>query len=160
MKDKRAYKDDCALSLPHEFVSDRLFSGLGRKRDRNLYVICIYVYTYIIIYIYIHLYMYMYMCVCMYMYNTCVYIYIYIYMYTYVVAWLRTNGINTNGASAKVMSFDRLGKKVHIYIYIYIYIYITHTCMHLYMYTYMPWHFWEAKSMLTGLPRKSPCKQT
>ena len=26
--------------------------------------------------------------------------------------WLRTNGVNTNGAGAKVMSFDRLGKKV------------------------------------------------
>ena len=28
------------------------------------------------------------------------------------VAWLRTNGVNTNGAAAKVMNFDRLGKKV------------------------------------------------
>ena len=26
--------------------------------------------------------------------------------------WLRTNGVNTNGAAAKVMSFDRLGEKV------------------------------------------------
>ena len=26
--------------------------------------------------------------------------------------WLRTNGVNTNGAAAKVMTFDRLGKKV------------------------------------------------
>ena len=26
--------------------------------------------------------------------------------------WLRTNGVNTNGATAKVMNFDRLGKKV------------------------------------------------
>ena len=26
--------------------------------------------------------------------------------------WLRTNGVNTNGAAAKVMDFDRLGKKV------------------------------------------------
>ena len=26
--------------------------------------------------------------------------------------WLRTNGINTNGAAAEVMNFDRLGKKV------------------------------------------------
>ena len=25
--------------------------------------------------------------------------------------WLRTNGVNTNGAAAKVMSFDRLGNK-------------------------------------------------
>ena len=28
-------------------------------------------------------------------------------------AWLRTNGVNTNGAAAKVMNFDRLGEKVH-----------------------------------------------
>ena len=27
--------------------------------------------------------------------------------------WLRTNGVNTHGAAAKVMNFDRLGKKVH-----------------------------------------------
>ena len=26
--------------------------------------------------------------------------------------WLRTIGVNTNGAAAKVMNFDRLGKKV------------------------------------------------
>ena len=26
--------------------------------------------------------------------------------------WLRTNGVNTSGAAAKVMNFDRLGKKV------------------------------------------------
>ena len=25
--------------------------------------------------------------------------------------WLRTNDVNTNGAAAKVMNFDRLGKK-------------------------------------------------
>ena len=28
------------------------------------------------------------------------------------VLWLRTNGVNTNGAAAKVMYFDGLGKKV------------------------------------------------
>ena len=28
------------------------------------------------------------------------------------VPGLRTNGVNTNGAAAKVMNFDRLGKKV------------------------------------------------
>ena len=27
------------------------------------------------------------------------------------LAWLRTNGVNTNGVAPKVMSFDRLGKK-------------------------------------------------
>ena len=35
----------------------------------------------------------------------CVYIYIYI-------TWLRTNGVNANGAAAKVTNFDRLVKKV------------------------------------------------
>ena len=29
-----------------------------------------------------------------------------------VVPWLRTNGVGTNGAAAKVMNSDRLGKKV------------------------------------------------
>ena len=29
------------------------------------------------------------------------------------IGWLRTNGVNTNGAAAKAMNFDRLGKKVH-----------------------------------------------
>ena len=29
-----------------------------------------------------------------------------------VAFWLRTNGFNTNGAVAKVLNFDRLGKKV------------------------------------------------
>ena len=28
------------------------------------------------------------------------------------MSWLRTNGVNTNGAAAKGMSFNRLGKKV------------------------------------------------
>ena len=28
------------------------------------------------------------------------------------VIWLRTNGVNTNGAAAKVIDFDRLGEKV------------------------------------------------
>ena len=27
--------------------------------------------------------------------------------------WLRTNGVRTNGAAAKVRNFDRWGKKVH-----------------------------------------------
>ena len=30
------------------------------------------------------------------------------------VFWLRTNGVDTNGAAAKVMDFDRLGKKVYL----------------------------------------------
>ena len=48
--------------------------------------------------------------------------------------WLRTNGVNTNGTAAKVMNFDRLGKKG------------------------TPWHFWEDKSRLTGVPKKSLCQ--
>ena len=28
------------------------------------------------------------------------------------LGWLRTNGVNTNGAAAKVMNFDRLGEQV------------------------------------------------
>ena len=40
-------------------------------------------------------------------------------------------GFNTNGAAAKVMTFDRLGEKGT-------------RC-----------HFWEYKSRLTGVPRKS-----
>ena len=40
--------------------------------------------------------------------------------------WLRTNGVNTNGAAAKVMNFKRLGK------------------------TGTPWHFWINTSRLTG----------
>ena len=39
-------------------------------------------------------------------------IYIYIHIYTYIYVRLRTNGVNTNGAAAKVTHFDRLGKKV------------------------------------------------
>ena len=31
-----------------------------------------------------------------------------------VTIWLRTNGVDTTGAAAKVMSFDRLGKKVRL----------------------------------------------
>ena len=65
--------------------------------------------------------------------------------------WLRTHGVNTNGADKldeiyqinvggkrdfEVMSFDRLGEKD------------------------TPWHFWEDKSRLTGVPKKSLCQQT
>ena len=28
------------------------------------------------------------------------------------ISWLRTNGVNTNGVAAKVINFDRLGKKL------------------------------------------------
>ena len=37
---------------------------------------------------------------------------IYICIYIYIYVWLRTNGINTNGAAAKVINFDGLGKMV------------------------------------------------
>ena len=29
-----------------------------------------------------------------------------------IIIWLRTNGVNTNGAAARVMNVDRFGKKV------------------------------------------------
>ena len=32
--------------------------------------------------------------------------------YRPIVDWLWTNGVNTNGAAAKVVNVDRLGKKV------------------------------------------------
>ena len=44
------------------------------------------------------------------MWQLCMYIYIYIYIHVY--NWLRTNRVNTNGAVAKVMNFDRLGKEL------------------------------------------------
>ena len=44
---------------------------------------------------------------------------------------LRTDGVRTNGAAAKVMNFERWGKRG------------------------TPWHFWEDKSSLTGVPKKS-----
>ena len=44
------------------------------------------------------------------------------------------NGVKTNGAAAKVIIVDRLWKKV-----------------------LTPWHFWEDKSRLTGVPKKSLC---
>ena len=73
-----------------------------------MYVICIFLSlslsTYLSIYIYIYMYIYIYIC-----------IYIYIYaLYDRLAcasSWLRTNGVNTNGASAKVMNFVRLGEK-------------------------------------------------
>ena len=34
------------------------------------------------------------------------------YIYIHINVWLRTNGVNTNGAAAKVMNLERLGKKV------------------------------------------------
>ena len=45
--------------------------------------------------------------------------------------WLRTNGVNTNGAAAKVITgFWPIEEKA------------------------TPWHFWEYKSRLTGVPKK------
>ena len=48
--------------------------------------------------------------------------------------WLRT--LNTNGAAANIIDFDRLGKKVR------------------------PGTFGEIKSRLTGAPKRSPCQKT
>ena len=30
------------------------------------------------------------------------------------IIWLRTNGVNTKGAAAKIINFGRFGKKVHM----------------------------------------------
>ena len=49
--------------------------------------------------------------------------------------WLQTNGVNTHGAAAKVMIVDGLGK------------------------TNTPLHFWEDKSKLTGMPKRSLCQK-
>ena len=88
----------------------------------------------IYIYIYIHTHIHTYLCIYIYIY-TYMYTYVYIYIYRARLVlpepgalmveswgpgvfacrsdtWLRTNGVNTNGATAKVMKFDRLGKKV------------------------------------------------
>ena len=71
----------------------------------------------------------------------CMYIYIYIEREReislaryFLRIWLRTNGVNTNGAAAIVMISDRLRKKG------------------------TPWHFWESKSMLTVVRKKSLCQ--
>ena len=49
--------------------------------------------------------------------------------------WLRTNGVNTNSAAAKVLNSDRSGKKVR------------------------PGTPGEIKSRLTGVPKRSLCKK-
>ena len=77
----------------------------------------------------------------MYVYN--VYIHIYIYMATCATMyaatspgeillrpWLRTNGVNTNGAAAKVMNLPDWGKGT-------------------------PWHFWEYKTRSRGVANKT-----
>ena len=104
--------------------------------------IYIYIDTYICISLYIHIYIYIYMYVSLSLYiyiyiYICMYnIYIYIYMYTYIqrelYRYLRTNGVNTHGAVAKVMNSDRLGKKVR------------------------PGTFGKTRSRLTGVPQKVP----
>ena len=110
--------------------------------------IYIYTYMYISIYIYTHIYTHMHIYIYIYIYR-----YMYMYMYIYArrvgqsffldrlihstgrafsISWLRTNGVNTNGATAKVMHFDRLGE----------------TCT--------PWHFWEDNMSVNGSTRKVP----
>ena len=53
-------------------------------------------------------------------------------------AWLRTSGVNTIGASAKVVIFDRLGKKVRVSTYNVIHYNITHH--HILLYYNMTYH--------------------
>ena len=121
-----------------------------------------YTYTHIHIYTYTHIHIYTYTHIHIHTYTHILYIYIYTYIHVYVIIyiyihiyigcgagaeassqagglidlWLRTTGVNTNGAAAKVMNFDRLWKKV-----------------------IMPWHFWEDKSRLTGVPKRSLCQK-
>ena len=77
---------------------------------------------YVCICIYIYIYIYTYLSLSLYIY---IYIYIYIERERYrerergarqvtlrVASWFRTNGVNANGAAAKVINFDRSGKKV------------------------------------------------
>ena len=71
--------------------------------------ICIYTYLSLSLYIYIYMY------ICMYVYiHICIYVYMYICMYVCMYICIRaspgrrTNGVNTNGAAADVMNFDRL----------------------------------------------------
>ena len=50
--------------------------------------------------------------------------------------WLRTNGVNTNGADAKQHEFRHIGEQG------------------------TPWHFWEYTRRLTGVPKKPLCRTT
>ena len=49
---------------------------------------------------------------------------------------------------------------IHKYIYIYIYTYIYVLCIHFWEKESTPWHFWERKSRLTGVPKSSLCQKT
>ena len=83
-------------------------SAGSRRLDRDLVAdkwghihlyMCMYMYMYVYIYIPLHIY---------------IYIYIYIYTHSYHAnsyCAKGTNGVNTNGAAAKVMNLDRLGKR-------------------------------------------------
>ena len=51
-----------------------------------------------------------------------------------VRAWLRTTGVNTNGAAARVMNLTDWEKGT-------------------------PWHYWEDKNRLTGVPKRSLCQK-
>ena len=57
--------------------------------------------------VYIYIYIYMYACM-----HVCMYVCVYIHIYIYVCVLLRTNRVNTDGAAAETMNFDRLGGKV------------------------------------------------
>ena len=72
--------------------------------------------------------------------------------------WLRTNGVNTIGAAAKLIVFD-----IYIYIYIYIF-YLIFMCVCIFIFIFMyggkgtPWRFREDKSRLTGEPKNKVTK--
>ena len=74
--------------------------------------------------------------------------------------WLRTNGVNTNGVAAKVIYiYIYICMCVYIYIYPYIYIYIYIHIFDRLEEKGTPGHFWEYKSRLTGVPKKSLSKK-
>ena len=95
--------------------------------------VCIYIYIYIHIHTYLPTYPPTYLPTYL---PTYIHTYIHTYMHTYIHTYLvaDTWGFNTNGAAAKVASLGRLGEKG------------------------TPWHFWEDKMKLTGVPKRSLCK--
>ena len=56
-------------------------------------------------YIYIYIYVYILSL------SLSIYIYVYMYIYMYIYICMRTNGVNNNGAAAKVADFDGLRKR-------------------------------------------------
>ena len=101
-----------------------IYISLARRARSSVYwngtprFICVYIYIYRSIYISIYLslshslslYTYIYIYICLFQYLTTI---IRFKCPTKVVSnfWLRTNGVDTNGAAAKAIHFDRSGEK-------------------------------------------------